>query len=91
MMGDKAPPLHEAKSRAIALAGLEVLTEKSIDVDSKRRVAEHAADMEALQVGLPALIFEGGVIKGMPNSEAEWFEILEQRLGLKAPTQSAAN
>jgi uncharacterized membrane protein/protein-disulfide isomerase len=83
MTGDKAPPLHEVKSKAMALAGTKVLTDKSIEIESKRRVAEHARDMDALKIGLPILIFDGGVIKGMPGSDAEWFQMLEQRLGLK--------
>jgi uncharacterized membrane protein/protein-disulfide isomerase len=91
MTGDKAPPLHEVKSKAMALVGSNVLTDKSIDVESKRRVAEHAADMEALKVGLPILIFENGVIKGMPGSDQEWFQMLEQRLGVRPAATSVQN
>jgi uncharacterized membrane protein/protein-disulfide isomerase len=91
MTGDKAPPLHEVKTKAMALAGSKVLTDKSIEVAAKRRVAEHAADMEALKVGLPILVFENGVIKGMPGSDQEWFQMLEQRLGVKPAAATAQN
>lgn len=83
MTGEKAPPLHEVKSKAMALVGSNVLTDKAIEVESKRRVAEHSADMEALKTGLPILIFEGGVIKGLPGSDNEWYQMLENRFGVK--------
>lgn len=83
MTGDKAPPLHEVKSKAIDLVGTKVLTDKSIEIESKQRVAEYARDMEALKIGLPILVFDGGVIKGRPTSDQEWFQMMEQRFGLK--------
>jgi uncharacterized membrane protein len=90
MTGERAPPLHEAKSKAMALAGGNVLTDRSIEIESSRRVGEHAAELEPLKVGLPLLIFDAGIIKGMPDSEKEWFQMLEQRFGVR-PAASALN
>jgi uncharacterized membrane protein/thiol-disulfide isomerase/thioredoxin len=81
--GKKVPPVYEAKKKAMELAGEAVLTNKEIEAEAKSRVATFAAQMEPLKVGLPILIFEGGIIRGMPESEDEWFQMLEQRLGLK--------
>jgi uncharacterized membrane protein len=81
--GKKVPPVYEAKKRAMELAGEAVLMDKVIEAEAKSRVATFAAQMEPLRVGLPILIFEGGIIRGMPDSEDEWFQMLEQRLGLK--------
>jgi uncharacterized membrane protein/protein-disulfide isomerase len=81
--GKKVPPVYEAKKRAMELAGEAVLTDKVVEAEAKSRVATFAAQMEPLRVGLPILIFEGGLVRGMPDSEEEWFQIFEQRLGLK--------
>jgi hypothetical protein len=81
--GKKVPPVYEAKKRAMELAGEAVLTDKVVEAEAKSRVASFAAQMEPLRVGLPILIFEGGLVRGMPDSEEEWFQVFEQRLGLK--------
>lgn len=81
--GKKAPPVYEAKKKAMELAGEAVLTNKDIEAEAKARVATFAAQMEPLKVGLPVLVFEGGIVRGMPDTEAEWFKIFEERLGLK--------
>jgi uncharacterized membrane protein/thiol-disulfide isomerase/thioredoxin len=81
--GKRAPPVYEAKKKAMELAGESVLTDKVIEAEARSRVSTFAAQMEPFRVGLPILIFEGGLIRGMPDSEAEWFQMLEQRLGLK--------
>lgn len=82
MTGERAPPVYDAKRKAMELAGSEVLTDKSIEIESSQRVGVFAADLDVLQVGLPALIYDAGIIKGLPNSQDEWFRVLEQRLGL---------
>jgi uncharacterized membrane protein/protein-disulfide isomerase len=88
--GKKAPPVYEAKKKAMELAGEAVLMDKDIEAEAKSRVATFAAQMEPLKVGLPILVFEGGIVRGMPDNEAEWFQIFEQRLGLK-PVASETN
>jgi uncharacterized membrane protein len=90
MTGKRAPALHEAKRKAMQLAGEAVLFDKSIEADSNRRVGEYAAEFEKLQVGLPVLVFEGGIIRGMPETEQQWFEMLEQRMGLR-PVANVTN
>jgi uncharacterized membrane protein/protein-disulfide isomerase len=81
--GKRVPPVYEAKKKAMELAGEAVLTNKDIEAEARSRVATFAAQMEPMKVGLPILVFEGGIVRGMPDSEAEWFKIFEQRLGLK--------
>lgn len=81
--GKRVPPVYEAKKKAMELAGDGVLMDKNLEAEAKARVATFAAQMEPLKVGLPVLIFEGGVVRGMPDNETEWFQIFEERLGLK--------
>jgi uncharacterized membrane protein/protein-disulfide isomerase len=81
--GKRVPPVYEAKKKAMELAGDGVLMDKNLEAEAKSRVATFAAQMEPLKVGLPVLIFEGGVVRGMPDNETEWFQIFEHRLGLK--------
>lgn len=82
MTGERAPPVYDAKRKAMELAGSDVLTDKSIEIESSQRVGVFAADLDVLQVGLPVLIYDAGIIKGLPNSQDEWFRVLEQRLGV---------
>jgi uncharacterized membrane protein/protein-disulfide isomerase len=84
MTGDKAPPVYQAKKKAMELVGEAILMDKSIEAESGKRVSDASAELQPLNVGLPVLIFDQGVIRGMPDSEQEWFEVLESRMGLKA-------
>jgi uncharacterized membrane protein/protein-disulfide isomerase len=88
--GEKAPAINLAKKRAMELAGEAIFLDKTIETQSNKRVAASAAELEPLQTGLPVLIFEKGVIRGMPGTQQEWFEVLESRMGVK-PVASAAN
>jgi protein-disulfide isomerase len=90
MEGKKAPPIFDAKQKAMKLAGGEVLVDKQIALESNQRVVDHANQMEPLKVGLPILVFDGGIVRGMPETEAEWFQMLEQRMGMQVPA-SATN
>ncbi|MDZ4658129.1 MAG: vitamin K epoxide reductase family protein [Bythopirellula sp.] len=83
--GERTPALYAAKKKAMELVGDEILLDKSIATESNRRVGESAAELEPLKIGLPVLIFEGGVVRGLPATEAEWFKMLEERVGVKAP------
>lgn len=87
MEGDKPPPLYEAKRRARALAGDEVLLDKSLGVDANRRVAVHVEEMKQLNSGLPIVVSTMGFIRGVPKSEAEWFNFFDKELQLAAQTQ----
>ncbi len=90
LTGDRAPALHEAKRRAMQLAGERVLFDKSLDSEANRRIGEHAEEFQSLNTGLPILVFEGGFVRGMPASEQQWFEMLEQRVGLR-PVANVTN
>jgi protein-disulfide isomerase len=85
LTGERAPALYAAKRKAMDLVGDAILLDKSIATESNRRVGESATELEHLKLGLPVLIFENGVVKGLPGSEQEWFQMLEERVGLKAP------
>ena len=89
MEGKKAPPIYDAKQKAMKLAGSEVLVDKQIALESNQRVVDHASQMEPLRVGLPILVFDGGIVRGMPDTEAQWFEMLEQRMGMQPPANVA--
>ncbi len=88
--GKRVPAIYAAKKKAMDLVGDAILLDKSIAIESNRRVGESAAELEPLKIGLPVLIFEGGVVRGLPDSEQEWFQMLEARMGVK-PLEAATN
>jgi protein-disulfide isomerase len=88
--GERPPAIYAAKKKAMELVGDAILLDKSIATESNRRVGESAAEFEPLQVGLPVLIFEGGIVKGLPKTEQEWFQMLEERVGVK-PLEGVGN
>jgi protein-disulfide isomerase len=83
--GKRAPAIHEAKKKAREMAGDAIFFDKTIATESSRRIGEAAKEFERLQIGLPILIFENGIIRGMPDTDEKWFEILEEKIGVTAP------
>lgn len=83
--GKRAPAIHEAKKKAREMAGDAIFFDKRIATESSRRIGEAAKEFERLQIGLPILIFENGIIRGMPDTDKKWFEILEEKIGVTAP------
>ncbi|QDS99847.1 vitamin K epoxide reductase family protein [Adhaeretor mobilis] len=84
MKGDKPPSIRDARRKALALAGNDLLNSDELRQDIKRRFAIQCGGLAALQTGLPVVILEQGLVKGVPTTESEWFEFLEANLGVKA-------
>lgn len=80
MESDTPPTLGSAKSYALKLAGKEVLLDQDLASESLNKVADNSDDLMALRGGLPMLLTEGGKLQGIPRSEQEWFEFLENEL-----------
>lgn len=83
MAGEKAPAVYKARQKAMELVGNEVLLDKSLGVEANRRVKTHVEEMKKLNSGLPILVSEKGIIRGVPKSENEWFGFFEKTLGLQ--------
>ncbi|QEG32761.1 vitamin K epoxide reductase family protein [Bythopirellula goksoeyrii] len=86
MEGEKAPAVYKARNKAMELVGNEILLDKSLEIDANRRVKQHVDEMKKLETGLPVLVSEKGVIKGVPNDETKWFGFFENTLGLEPQT-----
>lgn len=89
MEGEKAPAVYKARQKAMELVGDQVLLDKSLGVEANRRVTQHVEEMKKLNSGLPILVSEKGIIRGIPGSEKEWFGFFEDTLGLEPQSTEA--
>lgn len=80
---EKAPSIFDARERAMRLAGDAVLIDDKLKAEAFSRISENCAAHGKLKMGLPALLTEKGIIRGVPKSEEELFEFLETKLGLQ--------
>lgn len=83
MESKRAPSIFQAREHAMRLVGEQVLLDESLKVDAYRSFADHSDTMNELKSGLPILLTEAGVIRGIPKSEEEWFKFLEAQLNIK--------
>ncbi len=83
MKSEKAPAVFEARQEAMRLAGEAVLLDENLKANSFRSFAGNSDEVQRLNSGLPVLLTEFGVIRGIPNSESEWFLFLEELLDIK--------
>lgn len=88
MESEKPPPLYDAKRYAIKLAGTKVLLDKSLHAESFRNIAGNSDDMKRINTGLPVFLVEPGIIRGVHETEDEWFQFLEKHLNLTPPGAS---
>jgi len=87
---EKPPSVFEARQQAMRLAGEAVLLDENLKADSFRSFAGNSDEVQRMNSGLPVLLTEFGVIRGVPNSEQEWFQFLEKLLDIK-PLADVAN
>lgn len=83
LKGEKVPSLRKAKDRAMSLAGIDVLTDRSIRERVKRRVVRNCEEHQRVGKTLPLMLTELGVLRGMPDTADIWFEFLESKLKLE--------
>ena len=83
MESEKPPTLSAAKTHALRLVGKEVLLDQTLAADSLRNVAGNSDDFTELQAGLPIILSEHSKLIGIPKSESEWFEFLEELLPIQ--------
>jgi len=83
MESEKPPSRGEARRRAMDLAGEEVLLDNTLQADTSKKVLKQCDAFKALNSGLPMLLTERGIIRGLPKGEQQWFEVLEKQFGLK--------
>ncbi len=86
---EKAPSIFDAREQAMRLAGEAVLIDEELKNEAFVRVRKNCAAHVKLKTGLPLLLTEKGMIRGVPQSEAELFEFLETKLGLQPLPSSA--
>ncbi len=78
---EKPPPILDAREKALRLAGDAVLIDESILADANRTIAANCSTHNSLGGILPLILTRKGAIRGVPNSEEEWFQFLETELG----------
>lgn len=83
MKSSKAPSVFDARRKAMELAGEAVLLDENLKADSFRSFAGNSDEVNQLNAGLPVLLTEFGVIRGVPRTEKEWFSFLEELLDIK--------
>lgn len=90
MKSDKPPSIFDARKEAMRLAGEAVLLDQNLKANSFRSFAGNSDEVKKMNAGLPVLLTEFGVIRGVPKDEQEWFTFLEELLDIK-PVSAAAN
>jgi uncharacterized membrane protein/protein-disulfide isomerase len=83
MKSEQAPAVFEARQEAMRLVGEAVLLDENLKANSFRSFAGNSDEVRRLNSGLPVLLTEFGVIRGMPKTESEWFQFLEELLDIK--------
>jgi len=81
MDSEKPPAILEVRKRALKLAGEGVLIDGALKADLGQRIAEQCDTIKRLESGLPVLLTEKHVIKGIPRSEKQWASLIEALLG----------
>jgi len=82
MESEKPPAILEARKRALNLAGEGVLIDDTLKAELEQIISEQCDAFHRLKSGLPILLTEKNVIKGVPRSEKQWGNFLEGQLGI---------
>ncbi len=83
MESERPPSPGKARRRAMELAGEGVLLDLEIRAETSKKILEQCDTFKATNSGLPILLTEKGIIRGMPENERQWFEILEKQFDIK--------
>lgn len=89
MDGERPPSPGQVRRRALALAGEEVLINETIQSETLQRITEHCNIFHEAKAGLPMVLTNRGVIKGIPKESEQWFQVMEQ-FGLKLVAETPA-
>jgi len=84
MESEKPPAILEARKRALNLAGEKVLIDESLKADLGQRISEQCEVFHRLKSGLPILLTERSIIRGVPRNEKQWASFLEGNFGVEA-------
>ncbi len=71
----------EKPKRALRIAGDAVLIDDLLKADLGRRITDQCGVLQRLKLGLPTLLTEQNIIKGVPGSSKEWAKFVEGQLG----------
>ena len=83
MESKKPPSVFDARQQAMRLVGEQVLLDQTLKANSFRSFAGNSDDIKKMNAGLPLLLTEFGIIRGIPKTEQEWFMFLEELLGIE--------
>ncbi len=83
MESKRAPSIFDARHQAMRLVGEQVLLDETLQADSYRSFASHSDAQKQMNTGLPILLTEFGIIRGIPKTEQEWFTFLEALLEIE--------
>jgi len=83
MKSEKPPSIYEARDRAFSIAGDAVLIDDSLKAELSRRINEQCDAAHRLKTGLPVLLTEQSVIKGVPSTDQQWAKFIEAQIGIQ--------
>ncbi len=81
MEGENPPSIVKARKRALSLVGQAILIDDALNADIGRRISSQCAVLRNLKSGLPILLTERGMIRGVPKNSEEWSKFLNSQLG----------
>jgi len=84
MKSEKPPSVYEARERAFNIAGDAVLIDDSLKTDLSRRLNEQCYAAHRLKTGLPVLLTEQSVIKGIPSTDKQWAKFIDGQIGTRS-------
>ena len=83
MKGKRPPTSYEARVFAMQLVGEEVLLSENLKAETLSSFAGNSDTMMRMNAGLPLVLTPKGKVSGIPTNEADWFNFLESRIGVK--------
>ena len=84
VMNSKRPPaVVDARRFAMKLVGEDVLLDQNLKAKSLSSFAGNSDDLKKMNSGLPLIMTEKGLLKGVPRNETEFFQYLEKLLGVE--------
>lgn len=86
MTGRLPPPIGEARQRAMDIAGQRVLIDERLEAQSVRMLRRNTAAWIRIDESLPLLLFPESALRGGGASDQEFFDTLEQKLGIEPVT-----
>ena len=79
---ERPPNVSKARRRALSLVGEEILLDKKVKAEIKKRISLQSPALKRLKSGLPVLLFPNGALRGVPKESQKLFDYLEGKLGV---------